>query len=143
VLGARALHPTCGALDKEKTMRADGSSPSRAGSWRLALAAVPAILLLLAGCTVASAQCAPDPAGKTAVALRNTSSHYVIFFIDGVEKAGVLAGAKSEDFVVTAAEHVLRGDAMLEGKITSAHKTGKIPQGHVCTWNITDPKPPH
>jgi hypothetical protein len=94
--------------------------------------------LLLAAAQTASAQCAPSPTGETAVGLKNASSYYLTFYIDGVRKDGVPPGDRSVDFVVTPGEHALRADATIDGETVSASRTGGVPAGHVCTWTVTD-----
>ena len=102
------------------------------------LMTVMACGLLLAAAQAASAQCAPNPTGETAVGLKNASSYYLTFYIDGVRKDGVPPGDRSVDFVVTPGEHTLRADATIDGETVSASRTGDVPAGHVCTWTVTD-----
>ena len=98
-----------------------------------------ACALLLVAVQTASAQCVPNPTGETAVGLKNASSYYLTFYIDGVRKDAVPSGDRSVDFVVTPGEHTLRAEATINGETSSATHTGEVPKGHVCTWIITDP----
>ena len=106
---------------------------------RLPLLAVVAGVLLLVAVRTAAAQCVANPTGETAVGLKNASSYYLTFYIDGVRKDGVPSGDRSVDFVVTPGEHVLYAEATVKGETSTVSTTREIPRGHVCTWTVTDP----
>src|SRR5688572_24250348 len=105
---------------------------------RLIIWTILAILLLLASYRVASAQCVANPTGETAVGLQNASSYYLTLYIDGARRDGVPPGDRSVDFIVTPGEHTLRADAVINDQTVSALRTANIPEGHVCTWTVTD-----
>ena len=105
----------------------------------LARMTVLTCVLLLAAAQVASAQCAPNPTGETAVGLKNASSYYLLFYIDWTRMDGVPSGDRSIDFVVTPGEHTLRAEAVIGGETVSVSRTANIPKGYVCTWTVTDP----
>lgn len=98
-----------------------------------------ALIFVLAVSRVAAAQCVANPTGETAVGLRNDSSYYLLFFIDGIRMDGVPSGDRSIYFVVEPGEHVLRAEAVINGETRSAIRTGNIPEGYVCMWTVTDP----
>lgn len=106
--------------------------------WRLIFWTALAIMLLLLSYTVASAQCVPNPTNETAVGLKNASSYYLTFYIDGERKEGVPPGDRSVDYVVTHGEHTLLAEAVIAGETVSASRTADIPEGYVCTWTVTD-----
>ena len=123
------------------------SYPSRHGARDLllrallaALALLTLLLLLLFAPRSASAQCFPNPTGETAVGLRNASSHYLLFFIDSLRMDGVPAGDRSTFFIVAPGEHHLRAEAVINGGTVSASRTVFVPESHVCTWTVTDPR---
>ena len=95
--------------------------------------------LLLYAFQVASAQCFPNPTWETSVGLQNSSSYFLIFYIDGVNKGGVPSGDRSLDFNVTPGEHTLKAEAIISGETVSVWRTVYIPAFHVCTWTVTDP----
>lgn len=101
--------------------------------------ALLALILLLLAVQTAAAQCVANPSGETSVGLRNASSYYLLFFIDGMRMDGVPSGDRSIYFVVTPGEHVLRADAVINGETRSASRTGDVPEGYVCTWTVSDP----
>ena len=101
---------------------------------------VLAFVLLLSASQAASAQCFLNPTGETAVGLRNASSHYLLFFLDGMRMDGVAPGDRSIFFVVAPGEHDLRAEAVIGGETVSASRTVFVPEGHVCTWKVTDPE---
>lgn len=103
------------------------------------LAALMACALILSAAQAAAAQCVANPSGETAVGLRNASSHYLLFFIDGLRMDGVPPGDRSIYFVVEPGEHVLRAEAVINGETRSAIRTGEVPEGSLCTWTVTDP----
>lgn len=107
--------------------------------WRLVFWAVLLIILLLATYSAASAQCVKNPTDETAVGLQNASSYYLTLYIDGQRMAGVPAGDKSVDFVVTPGSHTLLAEAVVGGETVTASRTADIPEGYVCTWTVTDP----
>ena len=119
-------------------MRANFTLSRQAARRRLLTTVVTCILLIVAAQT-AAAQCVPNPTGETAVGLRNASSYYLLFFIDGIRMDGVPAGERSIDFPVTPGDHTLRADANVGGETVSAYRMGVIPEGEVCTWTVTDP----
>ena len=101
-------------------------------------------LLIAAFAILFSAQTAPaqrleSPAGETAVGLRNASSHFLIFYIDDVNKGGVPPGDQSVDFFVWPGEHTLRAEARIGYETLSVTRKVLIPVGYVCTWTVTDP----
>lgn len=98
-----------------------------------------AAILILSGGQTSSAQCVANPTGETAVGIKNASSHFLTFYIDGVNRGGVPSGDRSVDFVVTPGEHELRAEAVINGEVVSATRTATIPAGYVCTWTVTDP----
>lgn len=49
------------------------------------------------------------------------------------------AGDRSTYFVVTAGEHYLRVEAVINGETVSASRRADVPEGQVCTWTVTDP----
>lgn len=89
----------------------------------------------------AVAQCVVNPTGETAVGLKNASSHFLTFYIDGVNRGGVPSGDRSIDFMVSPGEHTLRADAVIGNETVSASRRVNIPAGYVCTWTVTDPSP--
>jgi hypothetical protein len=99
-----------------------------------------ASVILLAATATALAQCYPNPTGETAVGLKNASSHFLTFYIDGVNKGGVPAGDRSVDFMVTPGEHKFRAEAVINGEVVSANRIATVPSGHVCAWNVTNPQ---
>ena len=103
------------------------------------LAALMACALILSAAHAAAAQCVANPSGETAVGLRNASSHYLLFFIDGWRMDGVPPGDRSIYFIVEPGEHVLRAEAVINGETRSAIRTGEVPEGYVCMWTVTDP----
>lgn len=103
--------------------------------------AVLLVALLLLATQVAGAQCVANPTRETAVGLKNSSSHFLTFFIDGENKGGIPSGDRSADFVVTPGQHTLRAEAVINGETVSASRTTDIPAGYVCTWTVTDPLP--
>jgi hypothetical protein len=103
------------------------------------LAALMTFAFILFAAQAAAAQCVANPSGETAVGLRNASSHYLLFFIDGVRMDGVPPGDRSIYFVVEPGEHVLRAEAVINGETRSATRTDEIPKGYVCMWTVTDP----
>lgn len=106
---------------------------------RRPMMALMVALLLLVAVQTTAAQCVANPTGETAVGVRNASSYYLTFYIDGVRKDGVPAGDRSVDFVVTPGEHVLYAEATVNGETSSVSTTRVIPKGYVCTWTVTDP----
>ena len=104
-----------------------------------ALITVLALGLLLVAAQDASAQCFANPTGETSVGLKNASSYYLTFYIDGVRKDGVPSGDRSVDFPVTPGEHTLRADAVVGGETVSTSRTVMITSGGVCTWTVTNP----
>jgi hypothetical protein len=108
---------------------------------RKLLLAVLTCFSLLVAIQTAEAQCVANPTGETAVGLKNASSFYLTFYIDGVKKDGVPPGDRSVEFAVTPGEHVLYAEATANGETTSVTTTKVIPKGHVCTWTVTDPPP--
>ena len=107
---------------------------------RLTTAALACTLLLIAA-RAAAAQCVANPAGETAVGLKNASSHYLLFFIDELRMDGVPPGDRSIYFIVSPGEHKLRAEAVIGGETVSASRAANIPEGYVCTWTVTDPPP--
>jgi hypothetical protein len=103
--------------------------------------AVLLVALLLLASQVAGAQCVANPTRETAFGLKNSSSHFLTFFIDGENKGGVPSGDRSVDFVVTPGQRILRADAVIGGDTISASRMADIPAGYVCTWTVTDPPP--
>lgn len=103
------------------------------------LAALMACALILFAAQAVAAQCVANPSGETAVGLRNASSHYLLFFIDGLRMDGVPPGDRSIYFIVEPGEHVLRAEAVINGETRSAIRTGEVPKGYVCMWTVTDP----
>jgi uncharacterized membrane protein len=103
--------------------------------------AVLLVALLLLATQVAGAQGVANPTRETVVGLKNASSHFLTFFIDGVNVGCVPSGDRSIEFVVTAGQHTLRADAGIGGDTVSASRTADIPAGYVCTWTVTDPLP--
>ncbi len=103
--------------------------------------AVLLVALLLLASQVAGVQGVANPTRETAVGLKNSSSHFLTLFIDGVNVGGAPSGDRSIDFVVTPGEHTLRADAVIGGTTVSASRTADIPAGYVCTWTVTDPPP--
>ncbi len=89
----------------------------------------------------AVAQCLVSPTGETAVGLKNASSYFLTFYLDGANQGGVPAGDRSVDFLVSPGTHTLRADAVIGGETISASRTAMIPAGYVCTWTVTDPPP--
>lgn len=98
-----------------------------------------ATLALLNGMQSARAQCFENPTGETAVGLKNASSYFLTFYIDGVNKGGVPSGDRSVDFLVSPGEHSLRADALIDGETVSASRSVTMAAGEVCTWTVTDP----
>jgi hypothetical protein len=99
------------------------------------------VTLLAVIAQTATAQCVPNPTQETAVGLQNASSHFLTFYIDGVNVGGVPSGDRSVDFVVLPGDHTLEAEAIVAGgRITASH-TGVVPAGFVCTWTVTDPDP--
>ena len=94
--------------------------------------------ILLSAQTV-PAQCLESPTGETAVGLRNASSHFLIFYIDDVNKGGVPPGDQSVDFSVWPGEHTLRAEARMGDETLSVTRKVLISFGYVCTWTVTDP----
>jgi hypothetical protein len=76
---------------------------------------------------------------RNRVGLKNASSHFLTFYVDGVNKGGVPSGDRSVDFLVTPGEHRLRAEAIINGEVVSANRVASVPAGHVCTWTVTDP----
>lgn len=105
-----------------------------------ALALLALLLLLLFAPQSASAHCLPNPTGETAVGLRNASSHYLLFFIDRLRMDGVPPGDRSTFFIVAPGEPHLRAEAVIGGETVSASRTVFVPESHVCTWTVTDPR---
>ncbi len=103
------------------------------------LTALLALVFVIAVARAAAAQCVANPTGETAVGLKNASSYYLLFFIDGMRMDGVPSGDRSIYFIVEPGEHVLRAEAVINGETRSAIRTRKIPEGYVCTWTVTDP----
>lgn len=101
-----------------------------------------AALVILLSAETAPAQCVESPTGETAVGLNNASSHFLIFYIDDVNKGGVPAGDRSVDFFVWPGEHTLRAEARVGDETLSVTRKVLIPVGYVCTWTVTDPSPP-
>ena len=108
--------------------------------WRLLFWTFLALMLLLLTYRVAAAQCIPNPTNETAVGLRNASSYYLTFYIDGVKMDGVPPGDRSVDFNVTSGQHVLLAEAVIDGEIVSVSRAVQVPIGYVCTWTVTDPQ---
>lgn len=92
-------------------------------------------LLLCAGS--ASAQCAVNPTRETAVGLRNSSSVYLRFFVNGKPVGAVPPGDRSVDYVVRPGPVRLRVETV-ETPTRSLDKVQDVPAGKVCTWEITD-----
>jgi hypothetical protein len=105
--------------------------------WLLTALMAGALILFMA--RAAAAQCVANPTGETAVGLKNGSSHYLLFFVDGFRMDGVPPGDRSAYFVVEAGEHVLRAESVINGETRSAIRTGDVPEGDVCMWTVTDP----
>ncbi len=112
-----------------------------AGGYVLLTAALVLGSLILMADSIA-AQCSQNPTGETAVGLRNASSYFLTFYIDGRNEGGVPSGDRSVDFVVSPGEHTLRADAVINGETVSASRQANIPAGYVCTWVVTNPPPP-
>ena len=100
---------------------------------------IAAFAILVLAQTV-PAQCLESPTGETAVGLRNASSHFLIFYIDDVNKGGVPPGDQSVDFFVWPGEHTLRAEARIGDETLSVTRKVLIPVGYVCTWTVTDPQ---
>lgn len=99
-----------------------------------------AALAILLSAQAASAQCVESPTGETAVGLRNASSHFLVFYLDDVNKGGVPPGDQSVDFFVWPGEHTLRAEARIGDETLSVTRKVLIPVGYVCTWTVTDPQ---
>ena len=102
------------------------------------------LMILAAGLSliisqVVFGQCVVNPTRETTVGLKNASSHFLTFYIDGMNQGGVPSGDRSIDFIVMPGAHILRADATIGGETVSATRTTTIPAGHVCTWTVTDP----
>ena len=118
-------------------MRTRSDRTQRILHWLLAVLTACALILFAA--QAAAAQCVANPSGETAVGLRNASSHYLLFFIDGLRMDGVPPGDRSTYFIVEPGEHVLRAEAVVNGETRAAIRTGEVPKGYVCMWTVTDP----
>lgn len=103
----------------------------------IGLMMLASILLAIISISVA-AQCGANPTGETAVGLRNSSSYFLIFYIDELSMGGVPSGDRSVDFLISPGVHVLRADATIGTEIVSAWRTLNIPAGYVCTWTVVD-----
>jgi hypothetical protein len=103
--------------------------------------AVLLVALLLLASQAAGSQGVANPTRETAVGLRNSSSHLLTFFIDGVNVGVVPPGEKSVDFVVIPGQHTLRAEAVIDGETVSASRMADIPVGYVCRWTVTNPPP--
>lgn len=103
------------------------------------LSSLIAALAILVSAQTVPAQCLVNPTAETAVGLKNASSYFLTFYIDGVNHGGVAPGDRSVDFIVLPGEHTLRADALINGEPVSASRTATIPAGYVCTWTVTDP----
>lgn len=106
---------------------------------RLPLSFLVAAFAILLWAQAAPAQCVESPTGETAIGLRNASSHFLIFYIDDVNKGGVPPGDQSVDFFVWAGEHTLRAEARVGDETLSVTRKILISFGYVCTWTVTDP----
>ena len=101
---------------------------------KLALSFAVVIVFAVAG----RAQCSRNPSGETAVGMRNASSVYLTFFIDGSNKGGVPAGDQSTAFEVSPGEHTLYAEGRdKDGKVTAGPRKITITSGQVCTWTVT------
>ena len=85
------------------------------------------------------AQCLESPTSETAVGLKNASSHFLMFYIDDLNKGGVPAGDQSVEFFVWPGEHTLRAEAKIGDETVSVTRKVLVPVGYVCTWTVTDP----
>jgi hypothetical protein len=108
---------------------------------RLVFMAIMLVALLLLASQAAGTQGVANPTRETAVGLKNSSSHLLTFFIDGVNVGGVPPGEKSVDFMVTPGQHDLRAEAVINGETVSASRMAAIPAGYVCVWTVTNPPP--
>ena len=79
-------------------------------SYQTTLSLVAALAILLSAQMVPG-QCLQSPGGETAVGLKEASSHFLVFYMDDLDKGGVPAGYRSVDFFVWPGEDTLRADA--------------------------------
>src|SRR5574341_552866 len=101
---------------------------------------VVCLFLLPMAPALAKAQCVSNPASETAVGVMNSSNYFITFYIDGVNKGGVPAEARTIDFIVSPGEHLLMAETVIGSETLSATRTVVIPAGSVCTWTVTNPQ---
>lgn len=104
-----------------------------------ALSLLSAAFAILLSAQTVTAQCLESPTAETAVGLRNATSHFLIFYIDDLNKGGVPAGDQSVDFFVWPGEHTLRAEARIGDETVSVTRKVLVPVGYVCTWTVIDP----
>jgi uncharacterized membrane protein len=107
--------------------------------WRLVFMAILLVALFLVASQVAGAQGVANPTRETAVGLKNSSSHFLIFFIDDRIVGGIPSGESSGNFPVTPGEHSLRAETFVNGEKISASRTVFIHAGFAYTWTTTNP----
>ena len=88
--------------------------------------------------TFSFAQCVANPTGETAVGMRNATSYYLTFYVDGSNKGGVPAGDISSYFNVSPGDHALKAEAQAGGETKTASRTVTVGKGEVCTWTVTN-----
>jgi hypothetical protein len=112
---------------------------SGARRWRRVFELALAVGLLLGACPAPSVLWTVNASRETSVGLKNASSHFLTFYIDGVNRGGVPSGERSMDFIINPGGHILRADATIGGQNVSASRTATVPAGYALTWTVTDP----
>lgn len=104
----------------------------------IVLALTSSLFLLVLGPMQQTGRCEVSPTGETTVGLRNSSSCFLVFYIDGVNMGGVPSGDRSVDFNVSPGQHRLQALATVGTEKVWVRRTVSVSAGHVYTWEITD-----